>query len=848
MVRYSDSEVRVFHPICEEAARRALLRVDASYEVLHHQYTGSLEMDFVVRNRTTGRYLCVIEVKRTPNDVQSARYQFQAQSYVQMNLNNNEKNYFIITNLETLIGFKYDVGRTKIYQQILEPGFVRICDFSGDDDDVITQKLTAAFERIFRSFMNDDTTYLDNEAPFYDYLSSREENGTLRKSNLAILMYEYIRGAFDSTNRRSLYDVRRYNNDVQQICRAGNAIDFNGIFSYNTNEFNSTSNLREIVLAGAYNSGKTNESGDVVADVIFDTETDSKKSKHNGEVPTDPELAFLAATLAKIFGENLGENPIICDPAAGSGNLICAAVTAFPNVAPRNLKANDVNPRFRELLSLRLGLKFPNVICQTNAPEISIENLVNLEPSFFNGVSVILLNPPFVSGVTNKRRKDPFFEKIRALTGARPLTQIGQMNLSAVFLETVCRMACAGTIIVCIYPKAQLGAIGPESVALRTMLLDVFGLCAIFNYPSKGLFKSVSENTCILVGKIGAQSNRVTLFCSNALVSDLDMQQLQNIDVDSICSVNYETLLPAVEAKNFTIQEMRNEIDFGWRRLSKVKNDAVNFINNNISQSNKFQTFAESTNKRKRGNIGNFGLSDLIYFNPGDSLIQSHSQNLLLKEGLRNAKMNDFILKKGDSLVLDVEQNDSEEIEEVINIYLSQPQKKGMQSRKEKNANEIKSIMCNYAQDISPANSIVIPRAIREKGRIHVSTIPLYVSTNFMIFSYENSNDALILASYALTVFFQLESEIESNDRDGLRKQEIANAERMHVPRLNLLSDEQKNRVINSLQNIQFLSLDNPTTRSIDEIWAEILFGPEGNEKLTEATLLLSLLAKERNP
>ena len=135
MVRYSDSEVRIFHPICERALNNAIVNLGQSrtYQVIHHRYTGSLEMDFVIENKITGKYLCVVEVKRTPGDVQSTRYQFQAQSYVQMNTVQNEKPFYIITNLETLISFRYDTAKPLVYQQMLQLGLEHICDFTIDN-------------------------------------------------------------------------------------------------------------------------------------------------------------------------------------------------------------------------------------------------------------------------------------------------------------------------------------------------------------------------------------------------------------------------------------------------------------------------------------------------------------------------------------------------------------------------------------------------------------------------------------------------------------------------------------------------------------------------------------------
>ena len=47
-----------------------------------------------------------------------------------------------------------------------------------------------------------------------------------------------------------------------------------------------------------------------------------------------------------------------------------------------------------------------------------------------------------------------------------------------------------GTTIVCIFPKAQLVERGNEAIAFREMLLNIFGLQCIFNYPGKGLFES----------------------------------------------------------------------------------------------------------------------------------------------------------------------------------------------------------------------------------------------------------------------------------------------------------------------------------------------------------------------
>lgn len=113
---YSKDEVRFYHPLCEAACNRALKisGLDGRYEIVHHEMTDSLEMDFVVKNKITGSYLCVIEVKRTPQAVKSMRCQYQAQSYVVNSFGRMEQPYFVVTNLEYSYAFRYDASKKSV--------------------------------------------------------------------------------------------------------------------------------------------------------------------------------------------------------------------------------------------------------------------------------------------------------------------------------------------------------------------------------------------------------------------------------------------------------------------------------------------------------------------------------------------------------------------------------------------------------------------------------------------------------------------------------------------------------------------------------------------------------------
>ena len=210
-INYSDSEVNVYHPLCEDAINKALsdLNISRVYEVLHHKYTGSLEMDYVIRNKQTGKYLCVIEVKRTPADVHSARYQYQAMSYVQMNSAETERPFYILTNLEYAFAFRYDSARPRVFQQMLAPGLYTIGNFeecSCREEYII--KLSRFFEDRIVEYINDRYTYLVTLEQFAFYMEAIKSKPKNWKSGLAVLLYEYIRGAFTCISRNELHDVR----------------------------------------------------------------------------------------------------------------------------------------------------------------------------------------------------------------------------------------------------------------------------------------------------------------------------------------------------------------------------------------------------------------------------------------------------------------------------------------------------------------------------------------------------------------------------------------------------------------------------------------------------------------
>lgn len=849
MISYSDSETVKFHPLCWNALDQAIsaLGLSGIYEVKHEQYTGSLRMDFVVVNIITGRYLCVVEVKRTPTDVQSTRYQFQAQSYVQLNEANNEKPFYIITNLEKLISFRYDAAKPGVYQQILQPGLETVCDFTVDNETMITNKLAVIFQRLIDNFVNDRYSAFTTLDDFLSYMKTTMSNSQQWKSSMAVLMYEYIRGVFHAVHKQSptiTYNVSRFAGDVQQICIEANTVDFDGIFSYNAANYLPRLVLSNSMLSNIYNYGEANISGDAIADALHNMVSENKR--HDGEVATDLELANLVSTVAKMINGNITTEKKICDPAAGSGNLITSAIKIF-GIASNQIFANDINPKLLELLSLRLGLNYPQTIRRTSAPTVTNEDIVNLTQSDFADTEVVLLNPPFVAGTNCANRKIPFFNKIRSLKGSNGITEVGQQNLSAVFLETVCYLIPNGTTIACIFPKAQLTERGSEAVAFRQMLLGIFGLQCIFNYPGEGLFETVMEETCILVGKKASVSTSIKVYSSDVNVADIDLHALEQY-AGVYSPTQFDSITADIEAREITMAELWSSIDDGWRMVCSEMSESIAYVETNIIHNSKMDLLHNTAVSHRSSPIQRKGGTDLAYFNAIKVLHDRYVHSVTLDEGMRNAEWNEFILNTGDSKFLNFNNLTPGLATQIINDYIPLARAKEKQQTAGKTAVEWKNIMEYYGNLQTPANCVLLPTKTRKDGRIHVTTFPIYVSSNFTIFTYGSLNDAIIEASYLTTVFYQLECEVMSKGHTGLRKTDKKDAEATHAPILSSLTTAERNAILTEAPNIRFHNLNNPHVSHMDEIWAEILFGADSTNKLNEAIRLLRFLANRRNP
>ena len=101
---------------------------------------------------------------------------------------------------------------------------------------------------------------------------------------------------------------------------------------------------------------------------------------------------------------------------------------------------------------------------------------------------------------------------------------------------------------------------------------------------------------------------------------------------------------------------------------------------------------------------------------------------------------------------------------------------------------------------------------------MHLSNIPLYVSTNFVVFTYPSMCEAEIIASYMTTVFYQLECEVMCKSHAGVRKGEVGDVVTTHVPVFRSISPTDISKIQAEIPNIEFLNLNDPRVSKTDEI------------------------------
>lgn len=850
-ISYSDKEVECFHPICETILNNALsiLGVNDTYKVEHHRCVGSLEMDFVISNVSNSKILCVIEVKRTIEAVLSARYQLQAMSYVQqLRSTEKESDYYILTNLEAVGLFYYSSSRQNVVDQLLNPGIQTIARFYEHDRVEFIDILSNSFAILLKRILNRDVEYYQSFAHFVQEVSGPDNklisDDCLWHSKFAALSYEYIRGALDKIGRSQLIDIRRLHNDIHKICEEALRINFKGIFGLSKSEYHKLPSITSSVYSELYDLGKNFLDADAISDILFNIIT--KESPYPGAVPTDSELAKSLFILANSFASNLNDNQCIIDPAAGSGNLLAVSPFFYPNLTPKQLWANDINTHLLQVLSLRLGLKFPTVISKEDSPQISAFNIADIPQLCFKDVRIAVLNPPYYShtSIASYDYKEAIYHRIMDISGDKPLTQSPKSPLETAFIELVADLLPNDAIFACIIPLSHILGKGESSVLFRKMLMKKFRLECIFCYPQQKIFKSVTQNTCVIIGNKGSNRNTVSFITSNDTLDDIDYDALRQASIDDDF-VQCNGIEKVILRRDDLIQSM----DEGWR-LNSLAMEAMAFIENSLYADSGFSYLSDIPSlENHRGHVGNSGGSNLIFINSNKSffneifsLIQGHTSF-----GVRTIQFLETpYLSETDTLFLDASTCSDELLSQIVSLYKSKYEPAvGRQACSTKSISKYIDLLRKEARFSEPAGSVYLARDVRHKGKAYFTTNALFPTTNVWVFPFEDERTGRFYHSWFCSIFYQLNCELVAKNHAGARKMDKSEFDLSIVPIIDLFENSDIDEICKHPVT-EFITLNNPEIRECDIAWAKIIYPNAWEDLLNESKRYLQLLAVER--
>ena len=845
--RYNDDEVQVFHPFFEYCANEALKKLNLSnaLRVVHHPSFGGITADFCIERRESKKIILLVEIKRTKSALGSTRSRHQALSYRHEADHLCETPYYALTNIENTDLLRYDTNKPRVSSQLIKGSPFSCGNFNDGSLQEFLERYINHLSKIICLSITDTGEYDESLDCLYNHLKSKESNHKEWHKLLMPFSFEYIRGASlnytqlkEKINSSNWQAADSYLASPESLSKKGLGIDFSHIFKEPYPAPNSPDCFEREVLESAYKNGTTRVKGDDVSQVVYDI----LAPNNPGIVETDQELASLLAILSKIeLGRPLINSEVVTDPAAGSGRLLTAAASnAFPEIEPSQIWANEIEPRFSEALSLRLGLQFGDSVSINNYPKITIEDISCLTKDAFLNTKVVLLNPPYISGINSANERKSIAAKIKSLSGYKSKTNVGQIGLEGPFLELILNLVPENTIIAAIMPFVLLTRKSPEFQLYRKFLLNEFGLKIVCCYPRKGLFEDFQKRTCIFVGCKKSSTQTIKWIDIDSPIERLDLHEteLSEFDKNRLVSVS-----------NLDQEYLTNNIKSGW--INDIKKSSKEWFMDTLLK--QISYISNTYTGIKRGTSGNSGASKLSAIPKDDSSLINIIPESNRIPAINSAKnLPKYLDAENAPCVspLIIEGQENYFITELIENYLLIEKNKKPFGKQKTTPLTFEKVKRSISRDIQafPAWSVLIPRLVRRLGNTSIISTPFNISTNFMVIPCHNKINAIITASWLFSIFGQIQMEFLCSDQEGARKLEYTEISRIYLP--NDL-DRIRHKFYNELEIAFELSTPidykNIQLRQIDEVWAHILHTQPDNI-LEECLSYLQDLVNERDP
>ncbi len=551
-LQYSDDEVTCFHREFLSVANDVLRQeqLEALYSWEHHLRSAgsSVIPDFVLVERSTQRWMVVMEIKRSLTGVYSTRNQVQAKGYAEENqtlFNALRPKYFCISNLEVTLLFALNGSQPpkdcRIKDMAFESGSFKSTPQSAHRLQLLSHlsaivrlihsNAQPVFESVWPRLAHNlieranvlaepvPSSYANFGIPrvVSDYFSGGSQQAARHNLLLRCLLTEFLRGILHRYRHPQAATVPALQADIMRVASAIDglrSIDFQGVFEDDSAAlYRSTAvtlstreavedYLAELETEGvgllAQQRGDALGLPDALSVEVFPLDVQERR----GKIPTDPDLAYLLAALCI---DSPGQR--IIDPCAGDGNLLSAAYDVLRDMqrthaqALEQLHGIEADIIATKLAALRLVLKEPHVAATTDACFVRPGDMFSSAPRI-TSADVILMNPPF------KRYEDQDDSPIplalrehysRAIIeiGGQAQTAVGQSNIYGLYVEYIICAAKAGATIGVVLDNRWYHNLASEP--LRSLLLSKCEIVAIVEYPHHAYFKDWTIATSLLI-------------------------------------------------------------------------------------------------------------------------------------------------------------------------------------------------------------------------------------------------------------------------------------------------------------------------------------------------------------
>ncbi|HEX8378597.1 MAG TPA: BpuSI family type II restriction endonuclease [Pedobacter sp.] len=846
---YSDDEVKDFHPIVENALNAALATggYNAIAEVVHHPPLphSSIVPDFGIRLRGSGRFVFIIEVKRTIRDVNSQRYQEQTRSYVSNAIHYWEPGfypYFCVTNVETLILFADRPGPTIGCVLKDNPYFKTPFDPATHEAANSIQDLQEAFERIFPLIFNRTAPVWSNNWELIltqfqqDYSSLANLLSPTVSISKELSLFEFFRLLAYSYLKEYYVSIGNPNRNYfrQFPANTANLIQFRDFLAHNFTKttqldfrqiFENHPDVRRVFPDNFTNTvlalfrsqiDSLNQNGNqAIADnsspaFIFNLLTskvyDRIELREKGKVMSDAELSNLLATLCI---NSLDD--IVLDPGCGDGALLDAAYDRLNNLALTNLTLKSHN----DLLSQIHGIELDSFLAQLATFRLLSRNLndvntttgaeINIGDVFTtprpNAYDVVLMNPPFLSNDRMDLSPDKKGAMIAAIKGELEnyfFEHARQPNLYFYFVNFIWHYlknnGSAGLILMAKFLNNK------DGVFVKQFIRDKIE--AVISYPRK-YFQEFAVTTVVVLLKKGGNSENVAFLRvtdENLLLNPenikgiLQLAASQTTPSYRLTLVPRNTLNPSDNWKDY-LRDQKVDVLFGLGFLTEISYHC---------------TF-------NRGGAENAGASRLIFpqYDAG-----THQFYGLLNRNKQLQSRFDFNNHLGANFIKYAVTNNFERRNYIFTLAdLERERAFHFPERANRNSPNLLSALyqldadlvrfyeygiaefgidkwsriVNFVFNSIVEPKIIIPRADRAKHVIYYNpqAVPVAFSTNFFYSTWlrhprndiSEEQQYKFITAFLLSCFGQIQFEINANNQEGLRK-----IERFHLQRIKLIN------------------------------------------------------------